>query len=425
MPGFSSDTGGMTRTEETAADLAKVASALDGLAPGSRIVAAMSGGVDSSVVASLLKRLGYDVVGITLQLYDHGAASGRKGACCAGQDIRDARRVADQVGIPHYVLDYESRFREAVIDAFADSYLRGETPIPCVACNQQIKFGDLARAARDLDAAALVTGHYVGWRREPTGPALFRAADTDRDQSYFLFSTPAADLDFVRFPLGGLSKPAVRRLAVDAGLAVADKADSQDICFVPGGRYADVIERLRPGAAEPGEIVHVDGRVLGGHTGILNYTIGQRRGIGIAAAEPLYVVALEPDARRVIVGPRDLLLTRKIELSDLNWLGSGDCGAFVRSGGRLFARVRSTGAPRPAQLLREGGRHVVVLDEGEHGVARGQACVLYTDGSPGARLLGGGWIVRAESLGAEARRSVHVRGAHALSEAEQGPNAPS
>ena len=415
----------MAKTEATAEDMATVAAALDGLAPGSRIVAAMSGGVDSSVVAALLKRLGYDVVGITLQLYDHGSAVGRKGACCAGQDIRDARRVADQIGIPHYVLDYEARFREAVIDAFADSYLRGETPIPCVACNQQIKFGDLAAAARDLGAEALVTGHYVAWRREAGRPALFRAADADRDQSYFLFSTPSAELDFVRFPLGGLSKPAVRRLAVDAGLAVADKADSQDICFVPGGRYADVIERLRPGAAEPGEIMHVDGRVLGHHGGILNFTVGQRRGLGVAAMEPLYVIALEPDARRVVVGPREMLLTRLIELADLNWLGGESLDAFVAGGGRLHARVRSTGAPRPARLLRDGGgRYIIALDEGEHGVARGQACVLYTDGSTGARLLGGGWIVRAESLGAEARRSAHARGAYVFSEAERGPGTP-
>lgn len=418
---FGSDTSGMAKTEATAEDLATVAAALEGLAPGARIVAAMSGGVDSSVVASLLKRLGYDVVGITLQLYDHGSAVGRKGACCAGQDIRDARRVAEQIGIPHYVLDYESRFREAVIDAFADSYLRGETPIPCVTCNQQIKFGDLAAAARDLGAEALVTGHYISWRCEATGPALFRAADADRDQSYFLFSTPAAELDFVRFPLGGLPKPAVRRLAADAGLAVADKADSQDICFVPGGRYADVIERLRPGAAEPGQIVHVDGRELGRHAGILNYTVGQRRGLGIAAAEPLYVVALEPETRRVVVGPRELLLTRRIDLADMNWLGTGDIDAFIRSGGRLHARVRSTGLPRPARLLYDDGRYLVLLDEGEYGVARGQACVLYADGSPGARLLGGGWIARAESVGVEARRSSHAHGAYALSEAEQGP----
>ncbi|MGE0768634.1 MAG: tRNA 2-thiouridine(34) synthase MnmA [Hyphomicrobiaceae bacterium] len=395
--------------------MAKVAAALDGLAPGSRIVAAMSGGVDSSVAASLLKMLGYDVVGITLQLYDHGSATGRKGACCAGQDIRDARRVADEIGIPHYVLDYESRFRETVIDAFADSYLRGETPIPCVACNQQIKFGDLAAAARELGARALVTGHYVGWRREPAGPALYRAADTDRDQSYFLFSTPAADLDFVRFPLGGLPKPSVRRLAEAANLAVAEKADSQDICFVPGGRYADVIERLRPGAAEPGDIVHVDGRVLGRHPGVLNFTIGQRRGLGVAASDPLYVVAIEADERRVIVGPRTMLLTRRVELGDLNWLGAGDISTFIAGGGHLFARVRSTGLPRPARLLDEDGRYAISLDEGEHGVARGQACVLYADGSPGARLLGGGWIVRAESLGAAARRSAHSVGAYVFS----------
>jgi tRNA-specific 2-thiouridylase len=414
----------MVSAEATAEDIAAVTAALDGLAPGSRIVAAMSGGVDSSVVASLLKRLGYDVVGITLQLYDHGAATGRKGACCAGQDIRDARRVADQIGIPHYVLDYESRFRDAVIDAFADSYLRGETPIPCVACNQQIKFGDLAAAARDLGAAALVTGHYVGWRRAADGPALFRAADADRDQSYFLFSTPASELEFVRFPLGGLAKPAVRRLAVEAGLAVADKADSQDICFVPGGRYADVIAKLRPGAAEPGEIVHVDGRVLGRHGGILNFTVGQRRGLGIAMREPLYVVALEPASQSVIVGPREMLLTSRIELGGLNWLGGGDCDAFVRGGGRLSARVRSTGLPQPARLVGEDGRYAILLDDGEHGVARGQACVLYADGSAGARLLGGGWITRADSLGAEARRNVHTRGAHALGETERGSSAP-
>ncbi|MGD9801942.1 MAG: tRNA 2-thiouridine(34) synthase MnmA [Hyphomicrobiaceae bacterium] len=404
--------------------MATVAAALDGVAPGSRVVAAMSGGVDSSVVASLLKRLGYDVVGITLQLYDHGSAVGRKGACCAGQDISDARRVADQIGIPHYVLDYESRFRKAVIDTFADSYLRGETPIPCVACNQQIKFGDLSAAARDLGAAALVTGHYVGWRRETTGPALFRAADADRDQSYFLFSTPPSELEFVRFPLGGLSKRAVRDFATDAGLAVADKADSQDICFVPGGRYADVIERLRPGAAEPGEIAHVDGRVLGRHGGILNFTVGQRRGLGIAAAEPLYVVALDPESHRVIVGPHEMLLTRRIELAAINWLGPCDIDTFVLGGGRVYARVRSTGLPRPARLLCEGGRYAISLDEGEHGVARGQACVLYADGSPGARLLGGGWIARAESIGADARRSSNARRACVLSEAEQGPSTP-
>ncbi|MEZ5816858.1 MAG: tRNA 2-thiouridine(34) synthase MnmA [Hyphomicrobiaceae bacterium] len=414
----------MLNAEATSDDLATVAATLEGLAPGSRIVVAMSGGVDSSVTASLLKQLGYDVVGITLQLYDHGDAVGRKGACCAGEDIRDARRVADRIGIPHYVLDYEGRFRSSVIDAFADSYLRGETPIPCVLCNQRIKFGDMAGAARELGAQALVTGHYVGWRREASGPVLHRAADSDRDQSYFLFSTPAADLDFLRFPLGGLTKPAVRRLALAAGLSVAEKADSQDICFVPGGRYAEVIERLRPGAAEPGEIVHVDGRVLGKHNGILHFTVGQRKGLGIPARQPLYVVALEPASRRVVVGPREMLLSRRIELTDVNWLGGGSIEGFVRNGGCVHARTRSTGQLRPARLICERGHVAILLDEGEHGVARGQACVLYADGSPGARLLGGGWIASAENLGTEALRQASARKALALGVAEQRVIAP-
>ncbi len=410
----------MVNAETTADDQALVAASLEGLAPGARIVAAMSGGVDSAVVAALLKQLGFDIIGITLQLYDSGSSSGRKGACCAGQDIRDARRVAEQISIPHYVLDYESRFREAVIDTFADSYLRGETPVPCVACNQTIKFGDLAAAARDLGASALVTGHYVGWRREAAGPALYRAVDSDRDQSYFLFSTPRAELDFVRFPLGGLAKPAVRHLAAQLGLAVAGKADSQDICFVAGGRYADVIERLRPGASEPGEVVDVDGRHLGDHPGILNFTVGQRRGLGIAAKDPLYVVALEPQSRRVVVGPREMLLTRSIALDGLNWLGQEPIETFLSGGGRLFARVRSTSTPRPARLWRQQSHFMIDLDEAEYGVARGQACVLYSDGSSGAQLLGGGWIAQAESLGEAARRRSHAHGAHAVFVSEQG-----
>ncbi len=410
----------MVNAEITSDDLALVAASMDGLAPGARVVAAMSGGVDSSVVATLMKRLGFDVIGITLQLYDQGASAGRKGACCAGQDIRDARRVAEQISIPHYVLDYESRFRETVIDAFADSYLRGETPIPCVACNERIKFGDLASAARDLGASALVTGHYVGWRRETTGPALYRAADADRDQSYFLFSTPRNELEFVRFPLGGLSKIAVRRLAEQASLAVADKADSQDICFVAGGRYSDVIARLRPGAAEPGEIVDVEGRHLGDHQGILNFTVGQRRGLGIAARDPLYVVALEPQSRRVVVGPREMLLTHRIEIDDVNWLGHKPVDEFIADGGRLHARVRSSAPPRPARLLRDGGRIAVELDSADYGVARGQACVLYADVSEGARMLGGGWIGQAVSLGEAARQRSQARNAQAVCEAEQG-----
>ncbi|MGE3917512.1 MAG: tRNA 2-thiouridine(34) synthase MnmA, partial [Hyphomicrobiaceae bacterium] len=352
----------------------------------------MSGGVDSSAAALLLARLGYEVVGITLQLYDHGAAVGRKGACCAGQDIRDARRVAGDIGIAHYVLDYEQLFRTEVIDAFADSYLRGETPVPCVACNRSIKFGHLAAAARELGAAALVTGHYVRWRSTPAGPALYRAADVSRDQSYFLFSTPRAELDFVRFPLGGLGKPVVRRLAAEAGLAVAAKADSQDICFVPGGRYQSVIEKLRPGASEPGDILHVDGRNLGRHAGIENFTVGQRRGLGLSTGEPLYVVSIDPTRHAVVVGPRKALLTHRVGIRDVSWLGDGPIEAFAARGGSVWARVRSSQPPRPARLLADGDRWSVALDDGEHGIARGQACVLYADGSPDARLLGGGWI---------------------------------
>lgn len=401
-------------------DLSPVKASLEGLATGARIVVAMSGGVDSSVVATLTRKLGFDVVGITLQLYDHGAATGRKGACCAGQDIADARRVAEQLGIPHYVLDYEARFRASVIDAFADSYARGETPIPCVACNQQIKFGDLAAAARELGADALVTGHYVGWQMTSDGPALFRAADSQRDQSYFLFSTPAAELSFVRFPLGALSKPAVRRLAGEHGLSVASKADSQDICFVPSGRYQDVIARLRPDAAEPGDIVHVDGRRLGRHGGIVNFTVGQRKGLGIASGEPHYVVAIEPSSRQVVVGPREALLTHRLELREVNWLGGKSLQTFLAEGGRVYARVRSSRVPQPARLAQDGDRFLVFLDEGEHGVARGQACVLYASGAPGARLLGGGWIARGDRLREAA--PIHSRGytASAFVEAEQG-----
>jgi tRNA-specific 2-thiouridylase len=376
-------------------DLAAVLPALDRLEPGSRVVVAMSGGVDSSVVAGLLARLGFDVVGVTLQLYDHGSATGRKGACCAGQDIHDARRVADALAIPHYVLDYEARFRAAVIEPFADSYLAGETPVPCVACNQRVKFGDLARAARELGAAALATGHYVSWRRLPAGPALFQAADAARDQSYFLFQTPASDLAFLRFPLGDLPKAAVRRLASDLGLPIAAKPDSQDICFVPSGRYADVLARLRPGAMEPGEIVHIDGRHLGRHSGIGNFTVGQRRGLGLAGGMPLYVVDVDAGRRRVLVGPRAALLTRLLRLRDVNWLGDETIERFCSQDGRLHVRVRSTQAPQPA-ILRARDRAIeVALVDGEHGVARGQACVLYAHGRAGARLLGGGWIAEA------------------------------
>src|SRR3712207_5861018 len=316
-----------------------------------RVVVAMSGGVDSSVVAALLKREGYDVIGITLQLYDHGASMHRKGSCCAGQDIHDARRVAAAIGIPHYVLDYEARFREAVIDRFAQSYIAGETPIPCVECNRSIKFRDLLETARDLGADVLATGHYVASRALPDGRrALFRAADPDRDQSYFLYATTPEQLQMLRFPVGGLQKAETRALAKDLGLAVADKEDSQDICFVPQGRYSDVIERLKPGAVRPGEIVHVDGRVLGRHEGIVHYTVGQRRGLGLAVGEPLYVVRLDSRSAQVVVGPREALATRTIRLHDVNWLGDRDLGSVAPEGMEVAVRVRSTREPRPAVL---------------------------------------------------------------------------
>ena len=364
-----------------------------------RVVVAMSGGVDSSVVAGILKREGYDVVGVTLQLYDHGAATHRPGSCCAGQDIADARRVAETLAIPHYVLDYEARFREAVIDPFAQSYVSGETPIPCVACNQTVKFADLLRTARELGAEALATGHYIR-SRAGAGPggahrALYRPVDTDRDQSYFLFATTQEQIDYLRFPLGALPKAEVRRIAAEMGLAVAAKADSQDICFVPQGRYSDIIARLKPAAAAPGEIVHIDGRVLGRHDGILRYTIGQRRGIGIASGEPLYVVHLDAERARVVVGPREALETRRVYLRDVNWLGD-EALEKAAEGFDLYAKVRSTRPPRPASLHVGNGMVWVELSEGEAGIAPGQACVFYSDDGAEARVLGGGFIERSE-----------------------------
>lgn len=356
-----------------------------------RVVVAMSGGVDSSVVAALLAREGYDVVGLTMQLYDHGAAVHRKGACCAGQDIHDARDVAARLNIPHYVLDYEERFRQKVIAPFAQAYVAGETPIPCVACNQHMKFVDLLAAAQDLGADILATGHYVISRDEGGARALYRAVDADRDQSYFLFATTKAQLAHLRFPLGGLPKAQVRALAHEFGLPVADKADSQDICFVPEGHYTQTIERLMPHAAEAGEIVHIDGRVLGRHDGILHYTIGQRRGLGVAAGDPLYVVALKAAERRVIVGPRSALDTVSVRLRDVNWIGDGEIADLPEDGLAVAARVRSTRPPVPARLFANGR---VVFCEPESGVSPGQACVLYAHEGADARVLGGGFILR-------------------------------
>ena len=358
-----------------------------------RVVVAMSGGVDSSVVAAQLAEEGYDVVGVTLQLYDHGAALAKKGACCAGLDIHDARRVAEEMGFPHYVLDYENIFKDAVIDEFADSYLAGATPVPCIRCNERVKFKDLLETARDLDADCMATGHYIQRKMGPQKAELHSATDATRDQSYFLFSTTQEQLDFLRFPLGHLaSKSGTRALAAKYGLPVADKPDSQDICFVPDGNYASVIEKLRPGAADPGEIVDMEGNILGTHRGVIHYTIGQRRGLGIGGrADPLYVVKLEPDTRRVVVGPKEALSTAIVPIREINWLGDEDMTS--RADWHLKVKIRSTRPPRDAILRPLSATEAQVeLLTPEEGVSPGQACVFYAP--EGSRVLGGGWIWR-------------------------------
>jgi tRNA-uridine 2-sulfurtransferase len=363
------------------------------LAAQTRVVVAMSGGIDSSVVAGMMKRAGYEVIGITLQLYDHGEAIHRAGSCCAGRDIHDARNVAAALDIPHYVLDYENRFRNEVISRFADSYAAGETPVPCIECNRTVKFRDLLAFAEELGADCLATGHYVASRALENGHrGLFRPIDLDRDQSYFLYATTQSQLDRLRFPLGQFPKSQTRQMAREMGLSISEKPDSQDICFVPSGRYIDIVEKFRPEATLPGIIRHINGETIGHHDGIIRFTIGQRRGLGLSAREPLYVIRIDAGAREVIVGPREALAMREIALRDINWLGDAPLESLATEGLEIAVRVRSTRPPKPAILKQNAHGWIVEIPEGEEGVAPGQACVFYDGLSHEARILGGGTI---------------------------------
>ena len=362
-----------------------------------RVVVAMSGGVDSSVCAAMLAKRSYDVIGVTMQLYDHGAAVKSSKACCAGQDIYDAKRTAEKLGVPHYVLDYESRFHDSVMADFADTYLKGATPIPCVRCNQTVKFRDLLGFARELGADCMATGHYARRLPGPDGPELHRGIDAGKDQSYFLFTTTREQLEFLRFPLGTREKTETRKLAVELGLSVGTKPDSQDICFVPEGKYTDVIRKLRPEAANPGKIIHTDGRVLGEHPGIMHYTVGQRRGLGLAEGsgqDPLFVLRLDSIKNEVIVGPRRKLEKSRIFVGGVNWLGK-DVFDAAQDGRSVEVKVRSMKPSVSARLKRVENQPVVDLDTPIEGISPGQACVFY-DGNAPSRVLGGGWIQAAE-----------------------------
>lgn len=368
-----------------------------------RVVVAMSGGVDSSVAAAICAEAGYDVVGITLQLYNASTSSKRRGACCAGQDIQDAKRVADQIGIKHYVLDYEKIFKSEVIDDFAKSYQDGLTPLPCVRCNEKIKFKDLFNTAKELGAACLITGHYVSSKILNGQRALYRAKDDSKDQSYFLFTTTHEQLNYLRFPLGDLNKSETRKIAKDLGILVADKPDSQDICFVADGHYSSVIKKLHPNAAEKGNIINMQGNVLGQHDGIIHYTVGQRKGIGIATGKPNYVIKIDSIKKEITVGSKEHLSINEIKLNNINWIGSHDLSSLPNNNLDIFVKVRSTSSPIPATLFNDNGEIKVRFLNPEYGVSPGQACVFYEDNKPMSRVLGGGWISKQVEPG----KSVH------------------
>ena len=357
----------------------------------SKVVVAMSGGVDSSTSAALVKASGYSVIGITLQLYNHGAAINKKGSCCSGQDIYDAREVASDLGIPHYVLDYQDLFKRKVIDDFANSYRIGETPIPCVLCNEKVKFDDLYKTAKDLGADALVTGHYILTNEGKNGRQMFRAKDIKKDQSYFLFKTTKEQLDFLRFPLGSFKKDEIREIAREIGLAVSEKPDSQDICFVPNGKYSEVLKKINPDNLKPGLLLDTSGNVLGNHEGIVNFTVGQRRGLGISSGDPLYVVKIDAENQNVVVGSKEDLKKRNIQIRDLNWIGDEKLGNNSIKEIKIRAKIRSTQEPKPARLCFEQGKVHVNFDDHVEGVSPGQACVFY-DFKNSTRVLGGGWI---------------------------------